>query len=42
MFQLSEEELESRGLNAISGGSFEPVPPKMIPELADTMRVILF
>ena len=38
VFQLSEDELESRGLSNISGGSFEPVPPKKIPELAEILR----
>jgi hypothetical protein len=38
-FQESEEEMESRGIGAESGGNFEPIPPKPIPELVDIHRV---
>lgn len=37
-FQQSDQELESRGLSQVSGGNFEPVPPKPIPELSETLR----
>lgn len=39
VFQVSEEELESRGIGSESGGSFEVVPAKIIPELVDVAKV---
>jgi hypothetical protein len=41
IFQQSEEDLESRGLHAEAGGSFESIPPKVIPELNDQTKVSL-
>lgn len=40
VFQLSEEDVESRGLGAEAGGSFEAIPPKMIPEIVELAKVI--
>ena len=39
IFHISEDEMESRGLHGGSGGNFESVPPKPIPELVDFSKV---
>lgn len=40
VFQLSEDELESRAIGVSDGSSnFESIPPKFIPELVDLNKV---
>jgi hypothetical protein len=38
VFQVSEEELETRGISGGAGRCFEIIPPKKIPELVDVGR----
>ena len=43
VFQLSEDELESRAIGVSDGSSnFESIPPKFIPELVDLNKVWFF
>lgn len=43
VFQLSEDELESRAIGVSDGSSnFESIPPKFIPELVDLNKVCFF
>jgi hypothetical protein len=39
VFQLSEDELESRGGGNDGESNFESIPPKNIPELVDIQKV---